>query len=410
MTISTSAVIVVRSGTSWTVDVTAANLSTNLLVKDFLVINQTTDTILSNSNFTKTSATVLSYSGADIGTDQSIEVRRDSPISRFQEQQFGNKFDSATYNEEIDRILGVLFEFDLFGTGEGNIFVPSPLNQAYGVSWSTDTIRGRTANVLYTELETCTRVDENENISGDWAFNAEVSFAPTNPNTTIGFGTNADFAVNGGFDVNSPSADFLGSTQVLVPTVAATDSTNKAANTATVRDIIDSLFVGSLAQFTAAPPSGWLFCDGTTFSAATYPALNTHLGGNTLPDLRDKFLLSSGPLYPVNTTGGSANAVVVTHNHGVTDGQHNHGVTDGGHAHGSGIFRDVGLGNGSFVLSSGAGTNHTTANTDVATSNITTNVANANITVNNAGVSGTGANLPPYTSLNIYIFAGEPQT
>lgn len=34
------------------------------------------------------------------------------------------------------------------------------------------------------------------------------------------------------------------------------------------------------------PP--YLNCDGTTFSAVTYPTLNTLLGGNTLPDLRGR--------------------------------------------------------------------------------------------------------------------------
>lgn len=32
----------------------------------------------------------------------------------------------------------------------------------------------------------------------------------------------------------------------------------------------------------------YLVCDGSTFSAVTYPALNTFLGGNTLPDLRGR--------------------------------------------------------------------------------------------------------------------------
>jgi hypothetical protein len=34
------------------------------------------------------------------------------------------------------------------------------------------------------------------------------------------------------------------------------------------------------------PP--WIYCNGTTFSSATYPALATILGGNTLPDCRGR--------------------------------------------------------------------------------------------------------------------------
>ena len=36
-------------------------------------------------------------------------------------------------------------------------------------------------------------------------------------------------------------------------------------------------------------PLGYLICDGSTFSAVTYPALFTVLGSTTLPDFRDKF-------------------------------------------------------------------------------------------------------------------------
>jgi hypothetical protein len=39
------------------------------------------------------------------------------------------------------------------------------------------------------------------------------------------------------------------------------------------------------------PP--YLNCDGTTFTAATYPALNSFLGGNTLPDARGRALFAT---------------------------------------------------------------------------------------------------------------------
>jgi microcystin-dependent protein len=53
-------------------------------------------------------------------------------------------------------------------------------------------------------------------------------------------------------------------------------------------------------------PVGFLFCDGSTFSAETYPVLNTILGGNTLPDLRGKFIIGASGTYPVGDTGGEA--------------------------------------------------------------------------------------------------------
>lgn len=81
-----------------------------------------------------------------------------------------------------------------------------------------------------------------------------------------------------------------------------------------------------------AVPTGWALCDGT----------------NGTPNLRDKFVVSSGPTRPVGSTGG-ANSQTVTsvaggaHSHGgataghaITEAQmpfHSHGVFDPGHAH-----------------------------------------------------------------------------
>ncbi len=36
----------------------------------------------------------------------------------------------------------------------------------------------------------------------------------------------------------------------------------------------------------AITATGWLLCDGSSFSGTTYPDLNTFLGGTTLPDMR----------------------------------------------------------------------------------------------------------------------------
>jgi len=49
--------------------------------------------------------------------------------------------------------------------------------------------------------------------------------------------------------------------------------------------------VGEIFSFAGVTcPTGSLLANGSTFSAATYPALNTLLGGNTLPDLRGEFV------------------------------------------------------------------------------------------------------------------------
>lgn len=53
----------------------------------------------------------------------------------------------------------------------------------------------------------------------------------------------------------------------------------------------EGLPVGAITAFTAnSIPSGWLLCDGSTFDETLYPALFIALGGNVLPDLRNRFL------------------------------------------------------------------------------------------------------------------------
>jgi len=98
------------------------------------------------------------------------------------------------------------------------------------------------------------------------------------------------------------------------------------------------------------PP--YLNCDGTTFSAVTYPALNAFLGGNTLPDARGRALYAleqgtgrlSGAGFLVG--GGNINTTLITanmpaHNHGVT-------ITDPGHTHSYTVDHAGGLNNAVF--------------------------------------------------------------
>jgi Phage Tail Collar Domain len=53
----------------------------------------------------------------------------------------------------------------------------------------------------------------------------------------------------------------------------------------------------------SVPP--YLNCDGSTFNATTYPALNGYLGGNTLPDLRGRFRAALNQGTGRITTAGS---------------------------------------------------------------------------------------------------------
>ncbi|MEM9929859.1 MAG: tail fiber protein, partial [Bacteroidota bacterium] len=92
--------------------------------------------------------------------------------------------------------------------------------------------------------------------------------------------------------------------------------------------------IGSVTMYAGATaPDGWLICDGSTFSASTYPALQAVLGGTTLPDMRGRFPLGVGNS---NTTYAS------DHNLGDTGGFEQHQLSMAEmprHAHDAGTLR-----------------------------------------------------------------------
>ncbi len=124
------------------------------------------------------------------------------------------------------------------------------------------------------------------------------------------------------------------------------------------------LWSGSIGSI----PAGFLLCDGN----------------NSTPDLRNRFVVGAGSTYSVNETGGSADAIVVSHNHTAT-------VTDPGHNHTVSV-QAPGSPTSYSVQSGGLNIAAVTATTSTATTGIT--VANTS-----AGTSGTGANIPPYYAL-----------
>ena len=136
---------------------------------------------------------------------------------------------------------------------------------------------------------------------------------------------------------------------------------------------------------TGSIPSGFYLCNGS----------------NGTPDLRDRFIVGAGGSYTVAQTGGSADSIVVSHNHTATSV-----VTDPGHNH------SYGLTNGATTLIGQGGTSGAaggfTGGTPVTQIGTNTQNASTGVTVATtnvaAGVSGTGANNPLYYAL-AYIMA-----
>ena len=124
------------------------------------------------------------------------------------------------------------------------------------------------------------------------------------------------------------------------PIPVGTDAPDVAGDFARLANAIDTYLcnlntksVGELFHFYDTGrgyPDGALLCDGSTFNPATYPQLNTHLGGNQLPDLRGRFLMMASTAYPLLSQGGFTDQQVPEHTHAGPN--HSHGMS---HTHGA---------------------------------------------------------------------------
>lgn len=177
----------------------------------------------------------------------------------------------------------------------------------------------------------------------------------------------------------------------------------------------------------ATAPTGWLNCDGTAVSRTTYSNLfaviSTTFGvgnGSTtfnLPNLSQKFPRGKGT---IGTTGGSDDAVNVSHNHTFTGsalGTHQHTATtsgsDGGHSHSFTFLHALLFANGvdqlAPVTNGGAGSGGAYPTTDTTGNHghtITVGSTSAGTpagTISTEGSSGTNANLPSYLEINFII-------
>lgn len=154
------------------------------------------------------------------------------------------------------------------------------------------------------------------------------------------------------------------------------------------------LWSGSIVNI----PTGWYLCNGA----------------NGTPNLVDRFVVGAGSTYAVGATGGSANAVVVSHTHTAStdaqgnhshsawtdaQGEHNHTLPAGGTSNSNG-FQPTGSG----VPQGNVGTSYAGSHGH----NIGIGYAGShshNISVSTNGESGTNKNLPPYYAL-CYIMKG----
>jgi hypothetical protein len=163
----------------------------------------------------------------------------------------------------------------------------------------------------------------------------------------------------------------------------------------------DNLYgiIGATPPAATPIPSGGIFLWSGSIGSipAGYVLCN---GSNGTPDLRDRFVVGAGSTYAVNATGGSADAIVVSHTHTADQDGHSHFIAGGSQSallNNSNVLSQTGnvssglLPNENFEYSLlGGGTSATIG---------LTNTVDPAITVTTVGVSATNANLPPYYAL-----------
>lgn len=175
--------------------------------------------------------------------------------------------------------------------------------------------------------------------------------------------------------------------------VSSTDAVN-VAQLATINSVV----TGTIQMWpTVTAPTGYLLCTGTAVSRSTYADLFAVVGttfgvgdGTTtfnLPNYADRFPLGAGTA-ALAATGGSKDAVIVSHSHTAT-------VTDPGHTHSAQAH--------TAQISTGGPYQYASSLNNSTFNGINTNTTGISVANSTTGVSGTNANLPPYLSINFII-------
>lgn len=195
------------------------------------------------------------------------------------------------------------------------------------------------------------------------------------------------------------------------------------------QDVMDA--IGGSASPLDAYPVGAIYLS----MSATSPQA---LFGGTWQKLEGRFLMCSDSSHAAGTTGGSNDAVVVSHAHSGesdTDGSHTHSISGGVHSHSGSTSSDgshshtTGIDSQSFMTSKGRfgyGSGASTAPAPSSKANatdssgrhshsVTVNTSSSHshtmtsagghyhvLTIDSAGQSGTNKNMPKYITVNAW--------
>lgn len=141
-------ITVSRSGTGWTVDVTALDLSPDLGTKDFLIQHNTVQQSL--GSYQKTTPQLLTYVGPNLDPGTAVKIYRDSP-SDIPDLSFGAINSSTETNARFEAASRALADFRVFLGDLSSSTTPS-VNDPFSIAWDGDTFNAPTRNALYDYL------------------------------------------------------------------------------------------------------------------------------------------------------------------------------------------------------------------------------------------------------------------
>jgi microcystin-dependent protein/cytoskeletal protein CcmA (bactofilin family) len=278
-------------------------------------------------------------------------------------------------------------------------------------------------------------VNGNTNLTGNFDVNGNTNLTGNldvtgNSNLTGNFDVNGNTNLTGNLDVTGNSKltgnlDITGITKLSNTLNVSSNGIAFFDNTVqTTAFIGGSVPIGGIIMWNGTnAPTGWGLCDGSTYGTSPNQIIS--------PDLRGRFILSSGNSYTIGQKQGSSQVTLGVneipththtatvndsgHSHTITDKQHNHNISDPGHIHGlqaGGIERSS---QDSGETAYAQSTDNFPYKSQFAYTNISivpaftgitgTNTASTGINVSNSNVGGgqPHENMPPYYVLAYII-------
>jgi hypothetical protein len=268
----------------------------------------------------------------------------------------------------------------LTGTGGGTLVVPvnKKLYFIYNATSTAITVKvtGLTGVSVPAGAKTVL-VSNGTDIIDATNYMSALSLGAALPVTSGGTGVTTSTGSGANVLGTSPT---IATPSISSPTLTGTPVAPTASPGTNTTQIATTAFVAA-----AATPISTIYPIGSIYTSTVSTNPNTLFGfGTWVAFGAGRVLLGDGGGYAAGATGGSADAIVVSHTHSAsttsTDSGHTHGISPGAWTDGGGKVEGNSFSFGGKVTATQSSTANITSSTSISTT----------------GSSGTGANLQPY--------------